>query len=235
MPMLAKIFRFIVYRGDRPYTPYLPDIAALKLAVSGKRLETDGQTPKKQPDKLMYELDVAITKAINGLAGKSPALDALMIWISAVGVPILVLAVALQWWRKTDRSQVRHVIVAAGFSFIFGLSLNQLILLFVQRLRPYDAGISHLLIARSADPSFPSDHATATTAIAAAFLLHGMRRTGLVFLGAAIVVMISRIYIGTHYASDVLGGAITALIAALVVKTLYEEDTRLDRLVTSIL
>ncbi len=183
----------------------------------------------------MYELDVAVTQAINSLAGKSALIDFLMVWVSAIGVPVLVLTVAGQWWRKGDRPHTRHVLIAAGFSFLLGLALNQLILLFAHRMRPYDAGISHLLIAHSADPSFPSDHATATVAIAATFLLHGMRRTGVCFLAAAVLVMVSRVYIGTHYASDVLGGALTGVVGVLLVRALYWEGTRADRLITGIL
>jgi undecaprenyl-diphosphatase len=183
----------------------------------------------------MYELDVAATQAINALAGKSALVDFLMTWVSAIGVPILVLAVAGQWWRKGDRQHTRHVLIAAGFSFVLGLAINQLILLFVHRIRPYDAGISHLLIERSADPSFPSDHATATFAIATAFLMHGMRRMGFWFLVAAALVAFSRVYIGTHYVSDVLGGAATGVAAALLVRALYRKGTRIDRLITSIL
>ncbi|MBE0704099.1 MAG: phosphatase PAP2 family protein [Afipia sp.] len=183
----------------------------------------------------MYELDAALTKAINSPTGTSPMLDFLMIWISAIGVPLLVLAVAGQWWRRDDRQHIRHGLVAAGLTFLLGLALNQLILLFVHRIRPYDAGVTHLLIDHSADPSFPSDHATATIAIAAAFLLHGMRRVGPWFLAAAVLVMVSRVYIGTHYVSDVLGGALTAVIAAMLVRSLYREGTRVDRMITGIL
>lgn len=182
----------------------------------------------------MYELDAAITHAINALAARSGAADFLMIWISAIGVPLLVLAVAVQWWR-TDRSHTRHVLVAAGLSFLLGLALNQIILLFVHRIRPYDGGVTHLLISSSADPSFPSDHATATFAIAAAFLLHGMRRLGLGFLAGAAVVTFSRVYIGSHYTSDVLGGALTGIAAAVIVRAAYREGTRIDRLITSVL
>jgi undecaprenyl-diphosphatase len=183
----------------------------------------------------MYELDVALTHAINSIGGTSLVLDLPMIWVSAIGVPLLVLAVAGQWWRQDERQRIRHVLLAAGFSFLLGLALNQLILLFVHRMRPYDAGITHLLIARSADPSFPSDHATATIAVAAAFLSHGMGRLGLWFLAAAVLVIFSRVYIGTHYVGDVLGGALTGIIAALFVRALYREGTRADRLITSIL
>lgn len=183
----------------------------------------------------LFDLDEAVTHAINGLAGASGVVDFLMIRASTIGVPLLVLAVAGQWWRGPDRPHNRHVLVAAGLSFLLGLAINQFILLFVHRIRPYDAGISHLLIERSADPSFPSDHATATFAIAAAFLLHGVRRMGFWFLAAAALVAFSRVYIGTHYVSDVLGGAATGMVAAVIVRALYREGTRLDRFVTSIL
>lgn len=183
----------------------------------------------------LYEIDAAATHAVNSLAGASTAIDFLMIQVSTIGVPLPVLAVAGQWWWRLDRSHNRHVLAAAGFSFLLGLAINQIILLFVHRIRPYDGGITHLLIDRNADPSFPSDHATATFAIAAAFLLHGMRRLGLWFLAAAVLVTISRGYVGTHYVCDVLGGALTGISAAALVRARYREGTRADRLITGIL
>ncbi|ANP86027.1 phosphatase PAP2 family protein [Rhizobium leguminosarum] len=183
----------------------------------------------------MYELDVWMTQAINGLAGRNGLADQFMVLVSSIGVPLLVLAVAVQWWRKSDRLYIRHVLVAAGLSFLLGLGVNQIILLFLSRIRPYDGGITHLIIERSADPSFPSDHATATFAVAAAFLFHGMERRGLAFLSAAILVAFSRVYIGTHYASDVLGGALTGILAAGTIVVFYKPGTRVDRMVTGIL
>lgn len=183
----------------------------------------------------LYDIDVAVTRAINGLAGTNNLPDLVMIWVSAVGVPLLVLAVAAQWWRGPDRQRNRHVLIAAGLSFLLGLAINQIILLLVHRIRPYDGGISHLLISPSADPSFASDHATAAFAIAAAFLMHGRRRIGGWFLAAAAVIAISRVYLGTHYFGDVLGGAATGILAGILVRTFYREGTRLDRFVTSIL
>jgi len=183
----------------------------------------------------MTNLDAALTTWINGWAGHFAAADALMTWLSALGIPGLVLAVALQWWLpRPDRSR-RHVLVAAGLSFLLGLGFNQIILLFIQRLRPYDVGVSRLLVERSADFSFPSDHATASIAIAAAFLMHGLKRQGLAFLAAAVLLAVSRIYIGTHFLGDVVGGAITGTAAAAAVRAAYWEGTRADRLITDIL
>jgi membrane-associated phospholipid phosphatase len=140
---------------------------------------------------------------------------------------------------RTSRDRItvtgRTPRASAGLSFLLGLGFNQLVLLFVQRVRPYDAQITHLIIDRSADFSFPSDHATASFAIAAAFLLHGLPKRGFVFLAAAVLLAVSRVYIGTHYVGDVLGGAVTGIVAAFVVWAAYREGSKLDRLVSSIL
>jgi undecaprenyl-diphosphatase len=180
-------------------------------------------------------MDIAVTQWINSLAGQSAALDAGMAAVTSYGVPLLVLAVVLQWWSRQERLHVRHTCIAAGLSFLIGLGINQIILLFVHRVRPYDAGVSHLIISRSGDWSFPSDHATATFAIATAFLLHAPRRRGAAFLAAALLVCLSRIYVGTHYFTDILGGAATGIVAAVAVNGLYRKGTRLDSFLTAIL
>ncbi|WP_137930266.1 phosphatase PAP2 family protein [Mesorhizobium comanense] len=182
----------------------------------------------------MLQLDAAITAWINTWAGQAPAIDPMMIGVSTVGVPLMVLAVASQWWLPRRDPAIRHVLVAAGLSFLLGLGINQLILLFIQRARPYEADVTHLIIDRTVDFSFPSDHATAGFAIAAAFLVHGLSRRGLCFLAAAVLIGVSRIYLGTHYVSDVAGGAATGFLAALLVRSAYRENTGLDRLVTGL-
>ncbi|WP_178119525.1 phosphatase PAP2 family protein [Pseudomonas sp. SCB32] len=183
----------------------------------------------------LYDVDSALTLMLNSAAGKHPLLDQLMLMASTVGVPLMVLAVALQWWRRDDRRNIRHTSLATGFAFLLALAINQLILLFFQRVRPYDAGITHLLIAPSSDPSFPSDHATAAIAIVASLLIQGRRKLGAVLLAVALLVSISRVYLGTHYVSDLIGGALSGIVAAVLVRGLYRRDTRLDQFLTSLL
>jgi undecaprenyl-diphosphatase len=183
----------------------------------------------------MYAFDVAVTQWINSFSGHCGILDRLVMTVSTIGVPLMILAVAAQWWVRRDRAHVRHVLIAAGLSFLLGLGLNQVILLFLHRMRPYEANVTHLIISPTVDYSFPSDHATASFAIAAAFLLHGFSRSGAAFVVAALVIAFSRVYLGTHYLSDILGGAATAVFAACVVRTLYVENTRVDRFLTGLL
>jgi undecaprenyl-diphosphatase len=103
---------------------------------------------------------------------------------------------------------------AAGF----GLLVSQVITQFWQRPRPF---VAHphdtiLLVARSSEPSFPSDHAVAAFAIAFSVAFIG-RRMGAVFLAAASLIAVSRVVAGLHYPSDVLGGAAIGLLSAFVV------------------
>jgi undecaprenyl-diphosphatase len=183
----------------------------------------------------MENIDIAVTQVINGWSGHWTALDAFMVLATQWGVPLMIAAVALTWWQGGGDRAERHVTVCAGLSFLLGLAMNQLILLFFHRMRPYDAGLTHLLISPSADPSFPSDHATASMAIALTFLLHGRSLKAILSLAAAAIVAVSRIFVGTHYASDILGGLATAVLACLLVKTLYRERSRLDHFVTGLL
>ncbi len=184
-------------------------------------------------------LDITATTWINGLAGETPWLDALMRLSSLVGVPLMIAAVIASWWlggaNSPARRSARHAAVRSGLAFLLGLAINQLILLFLHRLRPYDAGISHLLIAPSADPSFPSDHATASFAIVLAYLADRRWRSSLLLGGMAMLVVTSRVFLGTHYVSDILGGIATALLAVTVTRASYQADTRLDRFITGIL
>src|SRR5947208_13504629 len=97
----------------------------------------------------MNRMDEAITHLINSPAGQNVALDTFMEAASAAGVPLMIMLSMIQWWTGRDRLHARHTLIAAGLSFFAGLAFNQVILLFVHRTRPYDAGLTHLIVERS--------------------------------------------------------------------------------------
>lgn len=183
----------------------------------------------------LWMVDAGLTYFINSFSGRSDIADMAMQAISLAGIPVMVVAVATLWWSHRNRAQARFVALSAGLSFFLALALNQVILLMVQRVRPYDAGVTHLVVAPSLDPSFPSDHASAAFAVAFACLLHGRTKFGSVLAVCAALVAVSRVYVGTHYVGDIVGGALTALVAATIVMLFYRQESWVNRRLSALL
>lgn len=69
--------------------------------------------------------------------------------------------------------------------------------------------------------SLPSGHTA--TAVALAMALYFLwPRYGLLYLGAALLVAMSRVIITTHYFADVVAGAYVAFVGAIIVKQIFE-------------
>src|SRR3954467_7267464 len=106
------------------------------------------------------------------------------------------------------RPLARRAGVAAAASVALAVLVAHLIAAVVDRPRPFvaHAATIHPFLAHAADPSFPSDHATAAFAIATAVMLR-QRAWGLLLLALAAVIAMGRVFLGLHYPSDVLAGA----------------------------
>ena len=180
-------------------------------------------------------MDIALTQAINSLAGNYPILDQAMIAITDYGKFILVFAVVLLWWKRDQRLHVRHACVVAGLACVASLAFNEFLRLFIHRIRPYDAGITHLFIAPNPDWSFPSGHTVAAIAIVAALWFKGLRRTASVLSVLVALICFSRVYLGLHYVTDILGGVLVGALVAFILAKLYRDDSWYARRVTGIL
>ena len=164
-------------------------------------------------------MDLGLYKFLNGLANSADGFEDPVRFVTLnAAVFFVVLLAGLFFARGKWRSRNgRHAVVAAGFSALLALGVAHLITDLWARPRPYVAHptVAHLFVPASHDPSFPSDHATAAFAIAVAILLRH-RTAGRVAVAMAILVSLSRVVVGTHYPSDVLGGAAVGTLAALV-------------------
>ena len=159
-------------------------------------------------------MDHGLFELINQLAGKSDILDNLMIGLAKYGVVLMALPL-LYMWFKGDGDK-KKVVLLSLLSMAIALLINQIIGHIYFRQRPFAFHEVNLLLAKSADPSFPSDHSAFVFAIAWLIMLKD-RRIGAFALAIGVLVGISRIFVGTHYPGDVLGGAAVGLAAAVFV------------------
>jgi undecaprenyl-diphosphatase len=165
-------------------------------------------------------MDYSLYRAINGLSGDGPVDQVFRLLadnLPALLVALVALTFLFPWGRR--RWERRNGAVLATVAAGLALLLNQPIAHLVARTRPYLAHPAHvhLLIARSHDPSFPSDHATGGFALALGVWAYD-RGLGMLLLVLAAILSFARVYVGTHYPGDVAGGA---LIGATVVAALY--------------
>lgn len=127
------------------------------------------------------------------------------------GIFWILLTLALLVFRKT-----RRLGVLCGVSMVIGLLVTNLILKnWVARVRPYELiGELKLIIGRADDWSFPSGHTTNSLACAWVLFRRAPKKWGVPALVLAILIALSRLYVGIHYPTDILGGAAIGLGSA---------------------
>ncbi len=137
-------------------------------------------------------------------------------------VPVVAVATVALWLVARPGSSRKWKLACGSAlgSSALALLINQLIAQVWHRARPFAAHPSaHVWGSRSRDPSFPSDHASAAFGIAFAVFLYD-RLVGSIFLAAAFLIGVGRVFIGAHYPADVLAGCVVGLGSALVVARL---------------
>jgi len=163
-------------------------------------------------------LDELLFHAIN-LAGTNAFLDTLMVLITTLGGTFVVALFAFLLWGQGQRE------AAADFVLLLLLSevLTAVLKLLVDRSRPCTIpSFAYTLpgygCATQPDPSFPSGHASRAFALAAFIGLRFRWRAGGAAMGFAVLVGLSRIYLGIHWPSDILGGAVLGIALALAIE-----------------
>ncbi len=166
-------------------------------------------------------LDYSVFRAVNGWAGKSAALDALMVGCAKYLPVVFALALIALWLSWRPRNQWAALL--AGISAFVALGLGQLIGKAMPRPRPYLSHTVHQLIPPSLDTSFPSDHATLGFAVAVLVWRYN-RRAGAALLVLAVVLAFARVFVGAHYPADVLGGAVLGGVMSATLGALSEKS-----------
>ncbi len=157
---------------------------------------------------------------------RTPMLDRIMMFITSLGDHgkiWIVISLALMIPKRT-----RKIGFMCGLSLIFSLLINNVLLKnIVRRTRPFDAVEGLVSLKAPGDYSFPSGHTGGSFCTVFTLLARLPKRYGIPAVVLASLIAFSRLYIGVHYPTDVLGGIITGLIssylAQLIIEKLYKK------------
>ena len=143
------------------------------------------------------------------------------------GVVLFALLLLASWWRARRLGELNVTrALWSPIAVLLAVAVNQPLVRHIAEARPYTAFPDALvLIGRSTDPAFPSDHGTMAGAVAAAVLLstwragerRGARVLGVVTVLLAVLLCVDRVYVGAHYPLDVVAGLVVGAVVATVV------------------
>ena len=165
----------------------------------------------------MLDADRGLFEAINGLAGRSRALDNVMEMLgSDFFLPVVLSLAAFALWfygrnaaeRYEGQWAFLYASIGVGFSNLVVTIFNSAI----DRPRPFfTVDDVHVLFYRPTDPSFPSNAAAFAFALAAGVFLV-RRRWGLAIGFGAVLFAFARVYAGMHFPLDVVSGAFIGIL-----------------------
>src|SRR4051812_30815397 len=156
---------------------------------------------------------------INAFARATPWLHGVITVYAAYGVVVFALLLGAGWWSVWRSGMPRRMaaVVCAGAATLLAGGVNQPIVDAVHEARPYTDHPGVLVRAtRSADFSFPSDHAVLAGAVAVGLVFVSRRLAALAGV-AAVAMAFARVYIAAPYPADVAVGLALGAAVALVV------------------
>ena len=161
-------------------------------------------------------MELDILRAIQTTA--SPALDTIAQAITFCGESVfLILAIALVYWT-IDKNKGESIILSVLTTLFFYNTVKGI----VRRERPIGAeGIRSLRVETATGTSFPSGHTSNAAAFFTALAVEFKKRP-LYILSAILIVLVglSRLYLGVHWPSDVLVGAVLGICISLILSRL---------------
>jgi undecaprenyl-diphosphatase len=131
---------------------------------------------------------------------------------------------ALFLWKNHKRRWILPLWISFGIAAIIGFRLK----VTIQRARPFQLGLVPLLSSLSEASystwsfSFPSNHAMLAFC-AIPILSEQYPKLKKVWIAIAILIALSRVYLGLHFVSDVISGAFMGYLIGLMVVKLEKE------------
>ncbi|HDR7636931.1 TPA: undecaprenyl-diphosphatase [Bacillus mycoides] len=167
-------------------------------------------------------MNYTVFQWINNFAGSSKLLDTLMIAITNSAAYVAILFMLILWFnngKKENAIRKQYTVLYTALSVSIALLVNVLIHAVYYHPRPFITHHVNQLVPHAADSSFVSDHSVLVFSIAFVFILRGEKLKYIALIWA-ILVGVSRMYVGVHYPLDILGAAfLTFITSGLVMQS----------------
>lgn len=143
---------------------------------------------------------------------RNPILNSLMVFLTSLGDEGMIwiaATIVLLIPKKTRRVGIMSAAALLG-SLIIN---NHMIKNLVQRPRPFVTFTDlQILIPTPSEFSFPSGHTSSSFAAAAVFYRFLPKKLGIPAVVLAVLIGFSRLYVGVHYPTDVIAGAVMGVL-----------------------
>lgn len=191
--------------------------------------------------------DEFISRIMAALLGRAPGFDAFMLTVSGSNLlkgAVLIAAASCFWIAPAegatpgnriglaaDRATLASAMLASCIGEVIALAIAKLAPF---RLRPFLQEDLHMHVPQSLhelapkmmqQSSFPSDHAVLFFAMATGLWLVNRRAGWLAFGYVTTVIALPRLYLGLHFASDLIVGAMIGVVVVLAGVRLMADST----------
>ncbi len=142
---------------------------------------------------------------------------------------VLIILIAILYFAY-DKHLARRIL----FLTVFSMGVNGIVKNIVKRPRPFSTGrVTSVRKKTATGYSFPSGHTQNISTWSTAFVMRYKRMWIAVLAGVGILlVAFSRMFLGVHYPSDVIAGAILGILISVAGSAMYDKISDKNRLYT---
>ena len=158
----------------------------------------------------IHDAEIDVFREIN-VAGTNEILDLIMLAFTFLGISYVIVLVCVPLWFRGKRDSAFDMVVLV----ILVTIIAEAVKLVVDRPRPGIDLDGVNTIVSATGPAFPSGHATRAFAVATLLFFVDQKRYGPAALAIATLIAISRVYLGVHWPTDILAGAILGSVTAV--------------------
>ena len=154
-------------------------------------------------------------RLVNDLGKENTFLNPVFIFIAEYMVIFLALAVLIFWFTRIYKNRI--MVICGSITFVIAELLGKIAGKIHSNHQPFEElNNVNQLIEKAVDNSFPSDHTILFFSFCVTFCLFKGAR-GAFWIVLALLVGVSRIWVGVHYPADILAGAMISSGPALIV------------------